>query len=186
MEFSVANQQTAVVSAERIPATQRGIRGFGVRYPSAEQFDSRHLQARAAILPTKSLAVLACQACSQHLGLLQARCHQPPGLAVNFTTLAHRADACDGGTQLCVHHDPPLAAHTALLRQVDIGFDAGRHHHPLRGQLLTIQQCDAISLNAGNPGIEYAANTARCQLGLQQIAGLPIQLVLHQAFGAMN
>ena len=154
-----------------IPAGIDVILFAGLLFADAKEFNAGDLQAGPGVLPDKARAGGAAQAIRQHLGLAQAGSHQPPGLAVNFATLANGADPRQRGGHLAVNHDPLLAQHAGLRRQTAVGLHAGRQHHSGGAEYAPVRQPHAVGVDGGDPALQHAANTARFKLLPELIGG---------------
>ncbi len=126
----------------------------------------------------------------RHLGHLEQGGDEAVGLAPVLHALAHRVDARIEGLQGVVDHHPALAVETGGLGQVDVGADAHRHHHQIRGHLQTVLEAHALDPLVAEDGLGHRRHDELhapfLQGTLQQLAGVGVQLTLHEPVGDVH
>ena len=87
------------------------------------------------------------------LGLLEQRCDQAVGLATVLHAFADRIDARIEGLHGVADDNAALAVQTDFFRQLDVRFDADRHHYQVGGDFTAVLETHRFDLAVTGNGL---------------------------------
>ena len=126
----------------------------------------------------------------QHARLLVGRLDQAVADAAMLGAFAERKDIGCSGLQMIVDDDAAIDGDAGVLRQRDVGPDAGCENHRIGIDPAAIRQLDALdaglAMDARGVGVEQNLDALALDQRFQQCRRRRIELALHQPVHQMQ